>query len=178
MSLAVAAAAAALALAGCSGGDGTTDEPDAAPTIPAETATGEAGATGSLAETGEAAAPPADLPGTAAVIQAELDATLTDLREVDSLDELRADLEAAAESAATWRDQLAAAPDDEQLAEQRAALDEALENLETALGDLSARSDEAGEAQLGELARMLTPDSLDSADEVRAALEAILQQAG
>ena len=178
MSLAVAGAAAALALAGCSGEDETADQPDAAPTIPAETATGETGATGSLAETGETAAPPADLPGTVEAIESELDTTLADLREVDSLDELRADLEGAAESAASWREQLAAAPVDEELVEQRAALDEALAGLETALDDLRARSDEAGEAQLGELARLLTPDSLDSADEVRSALEAILQPTG
>lgn len=177
--LVAAAAVVALALAGCAGDD-PSDQPDTASTVPTDTGVAPTvpTGTGAAAETGETAAAPADLAGTAAAIETELNATLADLREVESLDELRADLEAAAASVRSWRERLAAPPEDDELADERAELDEALEGLETTFDDLSAQADEAGPADLGELARLLTPDSLEGIDETRSALDALLEPTG
>lgn len=166
----------AFVLAGCAGGE--PSEQTGESTAPGETVvtaeTGAAAGTGTGAEPQE----PADLSGTAERISVELDAMLTDLRNVESLDELRADLEAATASVESWREQLAAAPEDERLADARASLDDALASLETALADLSSQAGDAGAAELGDLARELTPDNLGAATEVRSALEELLGTPG
>jgi hypothetical protein len=51
----------------------------------------------------------------------------------------RADLEVAGESAQAWREQLAAAPEDDERGEDCMALDEGLAGLKTTFDDLSAR---------------------------------------
>lgn len=171
----VALLALALGLAACGG-----DEPSgqaATSTAPGEavaTAGNDDGAdTDAAAETTE----PADLPGAAEQISAELDETLTDLREVESLDELRDDLQEATADIASWREQLAAAPTDEALADARTSLDEALATLETSLQKLSSQAQTAGAAKLGDLARELTPDNLDLSG-VRSALDELLGTSG
>lgn len=173
----VALLALALGLAGCAG-----DEPSgqaATSTAPGETVATAAddgdgdGDTGGETEQAE----PADLPGTAEQISTELDETLADLREVESLDELRDDLREATAEIASWREQLAAASEDEALAEARASLDGALATLETALGNLSSQAQTAGAAGLGALARKLTPDNLD-VSKVRSALDELLGTSG
>jgi len=164
----------AVALGGC-GSDDSSEQAEPVAT-PGETAV----TTDMGADTGTGAAPaePEDLSATAEEIRGELDEMLADLREVESLDELRADLEEARASVESWREQLAAAPEDEELTEARASLDEALESLETTLADLSSQAEEAGETELGDLARELTPDNLDSISEARSALEELLGTSG
>jgi ABC-type Fe3+-hydroxamate transport system substrate-binding protein len=166
----------ALVLAGCEGNE-PSEQADPS-TAPAETAvTADTGA-GAGINTGTEPQEPADLAGTAEQISAEFDEMLADLREVDSLDELRADLEDAAASVESWREQLAAAPDDEQLADARASLDQALVSLETTLEDLSSQAEDSGTAGLGDLARELTPDNLGGVSEARSALEELLGTSG
>lgn len=162
-----------LALAGC-GADEPSEQADAS-TSPGQTVV--TADTGDGAGTGAEPQEPADLPGTVAQISAELDAMLTDLREVKSLDELRADLEQATAGIESWREQLAAAPADEELADARASLDEALTSLETALTNLSSKAENASAAGLGDLARALTPDNLDVSG-VRSALDELLSTSG
>lgn len=171
----VALLALALGLAGCAGDE--TSGQAATSTAPGETVAtaDDDGDSDTGGETEQAE--PADLPGTAEQISAELDETLADLREVESLDELRDDLREATAEIASWREQLAAASEDEALAEAKASLDQALATLETALGNLSSQAETAGAAGLGALARKLTPDNLD-VSKVRSALDELLGTSG
>jgi predicted nuclease with TOPRIM domain len=160
---AVAIVAVALACASC-GGDDVSGQADAGTSIPGETT---AAATTGADDVSEQA----NLKTTAEQISRELDATLVDLRNVESLDELRDDLEETSARVQSWREQLAAAPEDEELAEARTALDEAFASLETTLTELSSQSEGAGQAELGDLARQLTPDNLEPITDARDALD-------